>query len=72
MTAKQEESRFLADRYRQAAFDLLRAAKVLHDTAEALRASKQRVSGTAITDLGAAIDLLDKMVSVASADRAKT
>lgn len=67
-----EGSKFLADRYRQGTFDLLKAARVLRDTGDQLRATRQQVAPTAVADLREALDILDGMPSVAAANRAKT
>jgi hypothetical protein len=65
-----EDRKFLADRYRKASFDLLRAARVLRDTTAELLAARGRVvAEAAVTDLHEARGIITQLPPVPSAGR---
>lgn len=53
------------DRYRQAAFDLLTLARILHTSAQHLHKTNVRVAEPAAVDIADAIELLSTLPSVA-------
>lgn len=55
------DHKYLADRYRRAAFDLLRAAKALRDTTAELATTRVRVAHVSIVDIADALAILHEM-----------
>lgn len=62
-----EDRKYLADGYRQAAFNLLRAARQLRDLSEELSYTKVKVARPAIDDLEAARAILAALPTVRAA-----
>jgi hypothetical protein len=56
-----DERKFLTDTYRVAAFNLLRAARLLRETTDQLRMTRVRVAQSAIVDLSEARGILAEM-----------
>lgn len=53
------DHKHLADRYRKATIELLTAARMIRDTAEALSSTKVKVSPPSLADLAEAVSILD-------------
>lgn len=62
-----EDRKYLADAYRAAAFDLLRAARRLRDITAELRQTKVKVARPAVDDLAEAVSILDELPAVRAA-----
>jgi hypothetical protein len=52
------ETKFLADGYRRASFDLLKAARKLRDITAELQPTRTRVPAAAVADLAEAMEIL--------------
>ena len=67
--ADADDRRYLADSYRQAAFDLLHAVRRLKDFSKELGQTKVRVSEAAIADLTEARSILADLPNVPAVAR---
>ena len=63
-----EDRRLLADRYRQACFDLLAAARALREAAELMAPTRVRVSPSALADLNEAWGIMRELDTVKVAE----
>ena len=67
-----ENRKYVADRYRAAAFDLLHAARTLQEVTDEIRASRIKIAPTALTDLREARNILAELPIVpVAADASK-
>jgi len=70
--ANADNRKYVADRYRAAAFDLLRAARTLREVTAEIRASRIKIAATALTDLREARDILAELpIAPVAADASK-